>query len=55
MPNIVYAFTNLSLPGDPLDRQPPDVTPQPVQPPGRQGYGGVRLRRDTQLPPLPGI
>ena len=20
-----------------LDRQPPDVTPQPVQPPGRQG------------------
>ena len=31
-----------SLPGDPLDRQLPEVTPQTMQPPGRQGYGGAR-------------
>ena len=38
----LLADCGFSLPGDPLDRQPPDVTPQPVQPPGRQGYGGAR-------------
>ena len=38
----LLADCGFSLPGDPLDRQPPDVTPQPMQPPGRQGYGGAR-------------
>ena len=37
----LLADCGFSLPGAPLDRQPPDVTPQPVQPPGRQGYGGA--------------
>ena len=42
MPNIVYAFTNLSLPGDPLDRQPPDVTP-----PARAAAGKAGVWRGT--------
>ena len=43
----LLADCGFSLPGDPLDRQPPDGIPQPVQPLGRAGAAEPRRCQDS--------